>query len=94
MWPANGTKHSKASSSEAASSAPPAHLKRSSVASTACEAIQLGMGLASQNSNTAEHQALADAKANLQVLRRELLPATSNRKEIRFPVSDPEYGCD
>jgi hypothetical protein len=60
----------------------------------ACKAVQLGMDLAQQNSNAAEHQALADALANLRVLRRELLPTTSNHKETKFPASNPQYSCD
>jgi hypothetical protein len=60
----------------------------------ACKAIQLGIDWANQTSNAAEHQALADALANLRVLRRELLPPTSNHKATKFPASNPQYGCD
>ena len=58
----------------------------------ACQAIQIANELAQQNFDAAEHQALADALANLRVLRRELLPP--KHTETKFPASNPQYGCD
>jgi hypothetical protein len=50
----------------------------------AYKAILTHMDLAHQNSYGAEHQALADALANLRVLRREVVPA--NRQEPESPA--------
>ncbi len=50
----------------------------------ASKAILVHIESAHPNSNGVEHQALADAMANLRVLRRELVPA--NRKEPDVPT--------
>jgi hypothetical protein len=56
----------------------------------AYKAIQVYMGLARQNSERAEYEALADALANLRVLRREVdLPVNPpNRKESESSASN------
>jgi len=60
----------------------------------AYQAIQMSMDLAHKNSNDAEHRALADALANLRVLRREILATNSNHEQTKLTASHPQCSSD
>ena len=55
----------------------------------AYQAIRISMDLAHGGSNSAELQGLADALANLRVLRREILPANPDLKDTKLSASNP-----
>jgi hypothetical protein len=55
----------------------------------AYQAIRISMNLAHGGSNPAELQDLADALANLRVLRREILPANPDLKDTKLSASNP-----